>query len=123
MRMRGGYRGSATLNFSVERVKDPITGELRPIKDDDDMDELEVQKIELVVEAESSYSPGVTWKRPEDCYPDEGETNINRITGPDKKEWDESDLTKIEREFLIEMIIDEAKSNDLYGESDYVNDD
>ncbi len=113
----GGYSGRATIKFTIERVLDPKTNELREVRDDDP-EELEVQYIELTIEGESYFEPGVTWKRPEDCYPDEGDTQINSITSPGKI-WDESDLTKKELKLVLEELDEEVASDDHFDEPDY----
>lgn len=119
MSSRGGYSGSTTIKFTVERVKDPVTGQLRPFNEGDS-DDIEVQAIELSIEGESYFSPGVNWRKPEDCYPDESETRINKISSPDSKVWVESDFTKEEYQGILEAIQASVQSDSDYGpDEDY----
>lgn len=100
MSKRGSYAGSTVIKFTVERIKDNNSDE--------------IQEIELEVYGRASYTPGVTWKKPEDCYPDEGEVSIISITGPKGQAWSESDLTKKEYDAIIEKIDDSVKCDDRY---------
>jgi hypothetical protein len=43
--------------------------------------------IDLEVEGEYKYTPGVTWKLPEDCYPEESETQVISATDENGKSW------------------------------------
>lgn len=85
-----GFSGNTTVTFEVERDNEPI---------------------ELEVEAEARYVPGVTWRRPGDCYPDESEVIINSIKDPTGDEWEESELTGKEVANLYELILSAVQRN------------
>jgi hypothetical protein len=126
-----GYAGNTSFEFEIERYKDHDTGELlasikgtnqaEAIMEDDGF-EYEYCPIVLQIEGRSYFAPGRLHGRPEDCYPDEGETEIMAVVGPDGKDW-ESQLTDEERDMIIEMIqgnvidgLDGADPDDYYDD-------
>lgn len=117
-----GYSGTASFEFEIERYKDKESGELVthdkvPVSDDDF--EFEYQTITLQVEGNSYFTPGKYHGLPENCYPDEGETEIESVIGPDGKDW-ESRLTDEERESILNMIAEEAQNQEPdFDEDDY----
>ncbi len=117
-----GYSGTASFEFEIERYKDKESGELVthdkvPVSDDDF--EFEYQTITLQVEGSSYFTPGKYHGLPENCYPDEGDTEIESVIGPDGKDW-ESRLTNEEREAILNMIAEEAQNQEPdYDEDDY----
>lgn len=119
-----GYSGNASFDFEIERYRDNQTDKLlvEPLNDDEVRFSYTV--LTLQVEGRSYFQPGCNWKLPEDCYPDEGETEIISVIGPDGKDW-EDQLTQSEKDSLIEMIqeqvidgVDEPEPDDYYDDYD-----
>ena len=104
-----GYSGETSFDFEVERYRNRETGKylayLLPGIDPDEF-EYEYQVINLKVEGRSYFQPGKYSGPYEDSYPDEGETEIMSVIGPDGTDW-ESQLTHSERD----AILDEIASN------------
>lgn len=113
MGRRGGYSGSSTFTFTVERLYDQETGEyyLEENAPDYPEDRLEWTEISLEVSGNSWYSPGEYSRLPEDCYPDEGDTEVESITGPDNQDWSNL-LTSKELENVYSEL--EANCKDSY---------
>ena len=100
-----GYSGETSFEFEIERYKDRESGKLLPanqVPNDDDF-EYEYQLIMLKIEGRSYFESGRSWGLPENCYPDEGETEITLVKGPDGKDW-EDELTREEKDIITEMI-------------------
>lgn len=109
-----GYSGSASFEYEIERYKDKMSGELvthDKVSPDDDEFEFEYQTITLQVEGRSYFTPGKYYGPPENCYPDEGDTEIESVVGPDGKDW-ESKLTNEERESILTMINEEVQNQE-----------
>ncbi len=117
MKTRRGYSGNASFSFEIERYKHNITGELIT---PDAQYELEGQhcsdskytytNIELQVKGNAYYDCGKTYGEPSDCYPAEGEININSVIGPDKNDW--LDFLTDDEVNRIKDLIDEAAQED-----------
>lgn len=108
-----GYSGNTSFDFEIERYKDKESGEMFApdlVPNEDDF-EYEYQLISLKVEGNAYYAPGKTYGPPENCYPDEGETEIQKVTGPDGQDW-EDQLTKREVESILETIQENVSSYD-----------
>jgi hypothetical protein len=119
-----GYSGTASFEFEIERYKDKESGELLShdkVKPDDDGFEYEYQTIALQVEGRSYFAPGRTYGPPENCYPDEGDTEIESVIGPDGKDW-ESKLTDEERESIMTMIDENVRDQEPDVDEDYYED-
>lgn len=84
--MSNGYSGKTKFEFQVER--------------DDKL-------ISLTVEGNSSFQYGRYSGPPEDSYPDEGETEITSIVGPDNENWSNK-ITDEEADVILEMIQDKV---------------
>jgi hypothetical protein len=84
------YSGKASFEFEIER--------------DDDV-------ILLQVEGTSYYTEGKRFGKPEDCCPDDGNTEITSVTGPDQKDWEDK-LTPSERERIMIKINEEVQDQD-----------
>jgi hypothetical protein len=112
------YSGSVSFEFYIERFKNKVTGEvvtdILP-KDDYLFDN---EEITLQVDGSSFFSSGRSFGRPEDCCPDEGDTEITSVTGPDQLDWEDK-LTISERERVLQMISDQVQDQ----EPDYNEDD
>jgi len=91
---RGGYSGSSTFTFTVDRFLDKNTGEYlleqdipESISDEEFSSRFEFKELDLEVSGSSWYNPGYTSGPPEDCYPDEGDTEIDSVIGPDGEDF------------------------------------
>lgn len=123
--MSRSYSGTTEFDWELERVKDPATGELRAINDDDG--DLEYEYFTIKVEGRSYFAPGRLYGPPENCYPDEGETEILSVTGPDGKDWEDK-LTSDEKEKILDHISEKVSEDDDGPDpddyyNDYVDDD
>jgi hypothetical protein len=121
-----GYSGTASFEFEIERYKDKESGELlthEKVNPDDDGFEFEYQTFTLQVEGRSYFAPGRCYGPPENCYPDEGETEIESVLGPDGKDWEDK-LTSEERESILTMIDEQVQDQEPdVDEDDYDDDD
>lgn len=101
------HNGSAIITFGVERYNPD--GEL--------------EEILLTITGKSYYTPAKTYGEPEDCYPEEGETEIISIMRG-KEVWN-GELTSDETERVEEEIREEVSSCDggIDYEPDYYEDD
>lgn len=114
-----GYSGEASFVFEIERYKNKQTGDIlsvdaaeteakgHPFGDEWFEMNYEYQVINLDIEGSSYFQPGRLHGHPDNCYPDEGETEITSVVGPDGQDW-ESKLTESERDSVIEMIQDQV---------------
>jgi len=77
----GNWNGSVTLY--ADCVRNPTTGDYLRVESDDLPDEAETWPLlEVTIEFSGSswYSPGRSYGHPEDCYPEEGGTEIDSRT-------------------------------------------
>lgn len=115
------YSGSTNFKFEVERFKNIFTGELvtsDKLSSDDDFN-FEYQTITLQVEGRSYFTFGRSSGLPEDCYPDEGDTEVESVIGSDGKDWYNL-LTSSEVGSLLTEIQDRVIDD---GPEDYEEDD
>lgn len=120
-----GYSGSTSFEFEIERYKDKKTGQyIAYVLGEVDEERYEYTTIKLDVEGRSYFQPGKLSGLPEDCYPDEGETEIESVIGPDGKDWTDQ-LTHAEHDSLLEMIqenvqdgLDGPDPDDYYDDYD-----
>lgn len=116
-----GYKGSATVQLHVQRIKDLDTDQYRMVQDDDDDER--VEELELEVIGTSYFTPGRLSGPPEDCYPDEGETEILTVTLNSKAFL--GDLSKDETQEAESLISEAVQEDDGpasepdYDEPDY----
>lgn len=112
------YSGNISFEFYIERYKNKITGEV--VTDVLPKDEylFDYEEVTLQIKGSSFFAPGNTFGRPEDSYPDEGNTEIESVIGPDQLDWEDK-LTAKEREGIIQTIIYQVSSQ----EPDYNEDD
>lgn len=116
------YSGRTSFDFEIERYKNIFTGELvLPDNVSEDDFNFEYQTITLRVEGRSYFQSGKYSGPPENCYPDEGDTECEAVIGPDDKDWDHL-LTASERCTILEMIQDNCM-NDPEEYDDYDDDD
>ena len=119
------YSGTASFEFEVERYKSVSTGELVTADnypDDAEESDYEYQLIKLNVEGSSYFTPGRTHGLPENCYPDEGDTEITSVIGPDGKDWS-ANLSDSENDSILEMIQEQAHEGGEPDFDDYDNGD
>lgn len=123
-----GYSGETSFDFEIERYRDNQTDQflVEPLNDDEVR--FTYTLINLQVEGRSYFQPGRYHGPPENCYPDEGDTEITSVIGPDGNDW-ESKLTEKEKDSIIEMIqenvqdgMDGPDPDDYYDDYD-VRDD
>jgi hypothetical protein len=119
---RKGYSGSAIFEYEIERLLCKHTGEyfieseLPEISTEEFESRFEKVTIPLNVEGNSWHSAGVYSAAPEDCYPDEGDTEIESVIGPDGKDWYNL-LSDTEISEIIDLIESDAKDDDRYCSS------
>ncbi len=111
------YSGKASFDHEIERMKD-AAGNLYS-DNEHAPNTCEYVLINLKVSGSSYYAEGRTYGPYENCYPEEGQTEIESVIGPDGKDW-ESVLTNEEKDILIERISEEVINNceDDYDDSD-----
>lgn len=111
------YSGHTTFNFEIERYKNKKTGEYyHGSKDPDNSDDnFELQTINLEVSGSSYFAPGRYSGAPEDCYPDESDTEIHSVIGPDGKDWYDH-LSTSEVDEIISNLSENVQSS---GYDDY----
>jgi len=108
-RKRGGWAGSGSFEFNVERYIHLPTGKYFSIDSDEvpsDVDqspEWDYQEIPLTITGRGYFTPGYVTGLPEDCYPDEGDLEIESVEGPDGSDWTDF-LTKSEKENAEERL-------------------
>jgi hypothetical protein len=89
------YRGQAIFDFSIIRT------------DDFGVE----QEIFLKIKGSAYFQHGKINCEIDDCYPDESETEIISVTGPDGKDW-ESYLSDSERDMVLNYIAEEVTESD-----------
>ena len=111
------YSGRASFDHEIERMKDAEGNLYSDSEDAPDGSTCVV--INLKITGASYYQEGRTYGPPENCYPDEGCTEIHSVIGPDGKDW-ESVLTKPEKDAIEEQINDRVINNceEDYDDSD-----
>ncbi len=112
------YSGHASFNHEIERMKD-AEGNLYSEDEQDIPDACEYVLIKLKVSGSSYFAEGRTYGPPENCYPDEGDTEITSVIGPDGKDW-ESILTADEKDTINDRLEAEVINNceEDYDDSD-----
>lgn len=107
------YSGTTSFEFYIERYKNKISNELKTLDKVHPEDEylFDLEEITIQVTGSSFFTQGHTFDAPEHCYPDEGNTEIQSVIGPDQLRWDDK-LTKEEREKIIQMIADKVQEQE-----------
>lgn len=109
------YNGTAKIDFHINRIKDLETDAYRLFREGDDPEREE--ELELEIEGRSYFQRGRTSGPPENCYPDEGETEILAVMWKGKSfPWE---LTDSEKEEAEEMICNAVQENDDFDPPDY----
>ena len=102
-----GYSGTTSFVYEIERYKHKQTGEVVCPSRLVDEDEFDYLIVPLNVEGFASFMPGKYTGPWENSYPDEGETEILSLIGPDGKDWEDK-LSMDERNDLMAMIEEEV---------------
>lgn len=116
-----GYSGTASFDFEIERFKNKKTGELTAYVLPGNEDDYEYQLLTLNVEGRSYFQEGRLSGPPENCYPDEGDTEIMAAVGPDGKDWT-AKLTHSEMFTIQDMIEDNLDLDGPDYDDDYEDD-
>lgn len=101
------YNGNTAFDFEIERFyneKGLIVDELFS------QDNLTCKLITLQVDGSSYFEPGIYYGPWEDSYPDQGETLIESILGPDQKDWFDA-LTSSEIECILSLVAEKCYIN------------
>lgn len=116
------YCGTANFTFEVERYKSKITGQLLSNAECEttSIGDMEYLLIPLQIEGNSYFTAGNTYGPPENCYPDEGETEILSCTDEHGCDW-ETLLTNYERDQILEKIAEDAQESGDLDEDEYVD--
>jgi hypothetical protein len=89
--MGRSYSGTIDFQFDIERWSHPSVNELltsKQMKDNNlHENDCEIHVIPLFVTGWASFTEGYTSGLPEDCYPDESDSDINSITDDDGNDW------------------------------------
>jgi hypothetical protein len=114
-RKRSGWGGSTFFEFEVKRYKDRDSGKLYTKDqisriDGGEDSEFEYVTIMLDVEGSAYYIPGYTSGAFEDCYPDDSDSEIESVIGPDKEDW-YNKLTSKELNSITSKLIEQVKKN------------
>lgn len=119
------YSGNTTFDFEIERYRDKETGNYYLVSDvpdrSDDNFEFEYETITLEVSGSSYFVPGKISGPPEDCYPDEGDTEIESVIGPDGKDWYDR-LSSSEINSIMSALAENVENSD-YDDYDGSDDD
>jgi hypothetical protein len=104
-----GYSGEVDIEFVIERYKNPVTFKLMVEDESDENTLYEQVEITLKVEGSSYFTPGKFSGPPENCDPDEGETEVISIVDSSGKDW--YDLVTASEMESIKEAIDDAVQN------------
>jgi len=107
------YSGSVSFEFYIERYKNKISNELKTLDKVHPEDEYlyDYEEITLYVKGSSFFTPGKSYGSPENCYPDEGNTEIQSIVDSFKEDWD-AKITLEERSRIISMIAEQVQEQE-----------
>jgi hypothetical protein len=134
---RGGYSGSSSFDFEIERYKhvltdrylteDEMCDETKNLDNQDDVENTyKYECITLEVKGNAYFTPGRTNCSNDDAYPDEGDIEIEEVIGPDGKDWSNI-LTDSEKDSIHEMLVEGAQEEPDYDGPDpddhYYDDD
>lgn len=92
-RRRGGWSGSGSFEFNIERYLHlPTRKYFEPSSEEvpsdiEESKEWEYKEIPLTVTGFGYFTPGYVTGAPEDCYPDEGELEIESIKDENENDW------------------------------------
>lgn len=103
------YSGETSFEFVIERYKDRDSGKLYcpdTVPSDDEF-EFEPLSISLFVEGRAYYDSGNRYGSIDDCYDEDGGSEIMSCANSEGQDM-EDQLTKKERELILQMIVDEV---------------
>lgn len=112
----GGYSGRTSFSFKVDRYQD-LNGNLLTEKEAEGNHNVKHMIIDLSVTGNAYYKPAKLNGLPEDCYPEEGESEIEEVVDSDGNDWYYK-LTLQERDEIERQLDDYARDEDDY-EPDY----
>lgn len=121
------YTGSTSFDFEIERYRNKFTSEIVTFNKEVEGDEFgivfEYQTITLKVEGRSYFQSGRYSGPPEDCYPDEGDTEVEAVIGPDGNDWSDK-LTSDEQSQILMMVQENCMNDpeDYEGDEDDYDD-
>ena len=123
--MGRSYSGTIDFQFDIERWSHPSVNELltsKQMKDNNlHENDCEIHVIPLYVTGWVSFTEGFTSGLPEDCYPDESDSDINSITDDDGNDWfnklSQSELDDIWKK--LDNLSDRIEMNDSRDYEDY----
>ena len=123
--MGRSYSGKIDFQFDIERWSHPSITDLftsNQMKDNNlHENECEIHVIPLYVTGWVSFTEGFTSGLPENCYPDESDSDIDSITDDDGNDWfnklSQSELNDIWKK--IGDMSDRIEMNDSRDYEDY----
>lgn len=121
------FTGHTSFDFEIERYRNKFTNQLVAHNADTAADEFgivfEYKVISLEIEGRSYFRSGRTSGPPEDCYPDEGDTEVEAVIGPDGNDWSDK-LTDDEQSQILMMVQDNCMNDpdDYEGDEDDYDD-
>jgi len=122
------YKGTTCFEYELERYQNKKTGTYLTLDEVKSMargneeewidENFRYVTVTVNVEGRSYFTPGYLSGPPEDCYPDEGETEITSVTlyGKEKEDWEDK-LTSSERDYIMDMISEYSMDN-YFGDPD-----
>lgn len=120
--MGRSYCGQIDFQFDIERWSHPSISDLftsSQLKDYNlQENECEVHIIPLYVAGWISFTEGVTSRLPEDCYPDESDSEIECITDDNGDNWLDK-ISKSELDDIWKKIEDLSNRLELNDSRDY----
>jgi hypothetical protein len=117
--MGRSYSGTIDFQFDIERWSHPSVNELltsKQMKDNNlHENDCEIHVIPLYVTGWVSFTEGFTSGLPENCYPDESDSDIDSITDDDGNDW----INKLSSTEMSEVWkkLEEKASNIEMGDS------
>lgn len=116
------YSGKTSFTFEVERFKSKFTGSFLSDEELKDAFEstYEYLLVPLQIEGTSYFTSGRSYGPAENCFPDEGDTEITSCVDKEGKDW-EPLLTEYERDIILEKIVQDSHEGYEPDEADYVD--
>lgn len=116
-----GWNGNGSFTYDVERFLDNETNNYlteSELPENFDENRYEYTSVELTIVGSGYYTPAYTRGLPEDCYPADGDLEIESITGPNNKDWS-SLITDSERDSIENELQNYLENNSRYDGPDY----
>jgi len=118
------YSSTISFEIEIERIKSRESGLLFSIDSIPSYDDFEYDYVIITLQVEGRYyfAAGRSYGFFDNCYPDESETEITLVNGPDDKDW-EDQLTEAEKDYIINSIKERViDSYDGPDPDDYLDD-